>query len=332
MKKISIFLIIICAFGSANAQNSQNDEATVLSAQAVKLFTEKKYKEAVPVAAKVVKLREQEFGADHFKTGEALRNLGLIQSAKGDKDEAEKTLEKAVAIYQAKTDLGKGSQAQLAQMLETVGIYKFEKRKVEKAKELYQKSSELNQQIYGQDALETTSSLWALGNIYQFQKDYKNAEQTYRRVLEIRAKKLERSDWNIQEAQSYYYCMSVRNDNGDEALTFIKSLTPDSSANSPFQSSLTPKLIRGGVINGKATNLAKPAYPLEARSARASGAVNVQTTINEEGKVIFACAISGNKLLFEASESAAYQSTFNPTTLSGKPVKVMGVIVYNFVP
>jgi tetratricopeptide (TPR) repeat protein len=280
----------------------------------------------------VVRLREQEFGANHFKTGEALRNLGFIQSANGNKDEAEKTLEKAIAIYQAKTDLSNDSKAQLAQMLETVGIYKFEKRKVEKAKELYQRSSVLNQSVYGQDALETTTSLWALATIYHYQKDYKNAEKTYRRVLEIRAKKLERSDWNIQEAQSHYYCMSVRNDNGDEALNFIESLAPDSSAAKSFQSSLTPNLVKGGVINGKALNLAKPAYPQEARSARASGAVSVQATIDEQGKVIFACAISGNKLFYEASESAAYRSIFSPAIISGKPVKVTGVIVYNFVP
>ncbi|HVE58319.1 MAG TPA: tetratricopeptide repeat protein [Pyrinomonadaceae bacterium] len=323
---------MICAFGLANAQTSQNDEATRLSAQVVKLFKEKKYKEALPVAEKVVKLREQEFGANHFKTGEALLNLGFIESANGDKGEAEKTLERAIAIYQQKSDLDKDSQVKLAQMLDIVAFYKYGNRKVEKAKELYQKSLEIFEKNYGQDALETVSSLWALGNIYQFQKDYKNAEKTYRRVYEIRAKKLERSDWNIQEAQSHYYCMSVRNDNGDEALNVIKSFDTNKPDANQDQTNLNPKLIKGGVINGKAINLAKPAYPLEARSARAGGAVNVQATIDEQGKVIFACAISGNKLLFEASEYAAYQSMFSPAIIAGKPVKVMGVIVYNFVP
>jgi tetratricopeptide (TPR) repeat protein len=332
MKKISIFLIIIWAFAVVvNAQTSQNNEAARLSAEAVKLFTEKKYKEAVPIAEKVVKLREQEFGANHIKTGEAWRNLGFIQSADGNKDEAEKALEKAVAIYLGINNLARNYQDQLAQMLETVAFYKFENRKIEKAKELYLKSLEAYEKVYGQDALETAKSLWALGNIYQFQKDYKMAEKTYRRVFEIRAKKLGRSDGNLQDAQSRYYCMSVRNDNGEEALSLIKSFETGNSSNKPNET-VDPKLIRGGVVNGKATYLAKPAYPLEARSSRASGTVNVQATISEEGKVIFACAVSGNKLLFDASEMAAYQSTFKPTTLSGKAVKVTGVIIYNFVP
>ena len=47
MKKLSIFLILLCAIGAAQGQISQSDEATRLSADVVKLFSEKKYKEAV---------------------------------------------------------------------------------------------------------------------------------------------------------------------------------------------------------------------------------------------------------------------------------------------
>jgi len=323
---------MLCAFGSANAQTSQTDEATRLNTEVIKLFKEKNYKDAIPVAEKVVKLREQELGANHFKTGEALLNLGFIQSANGDKDEAQKNLEKAIVIYQEKTDLDRDSRIKLAHMLETVAFYRYENRKFEKAKDFYQKAAELREKLHGQDALETTSALWLLASIYQLQKDYKMAEKTYRRVYEIRAKKLERSDWNVQDAQNRYYCMSVRNDSSDEAMSLIKSLQANNSNTDQPQTNLSPKLIRGGVINGKATYLAKPPYPQEARSSRAEGAVKVQATIDEQGKIIFACAISGNKLLYEASELAAYQSTFSPTILSGKPVKVTGVIVYNFVP
>lgn len=94
----------------------------------------------------------------------------------------------------------------------------------------------------------------------------------------------------------------------------------------------SPKLISGGVLNGKATMLVKPRYPDEARSVRASGAVNVQITIDEQGQVILARAVSGHPLLRAASEEAARASTFAPTMLEGVPVKVNGVVVYNFVP
>ncbi|MEP7037883.1 MAG: energy transducer TonB, partial [Acidobacteriota bacterium] len=87
------------------------------------------------------------------------------------------------------------------------------------------------------------------------------------------------------------------------------------------------KTISGGVINGKATNLVKPTYPV---AARATGLINVQIKIDESGNVISASAISGHPLLRLAAEQAARKSTFAPTMLSGKAVKVTGVIVYNF--
>jgi periplasmic protein TonB len=93
-----------------------------------------------------------------------------------------------------------------------------------------------------------------------------------------------------------------------------------------------PKTISGGVVNGKATNLVKPPYPAAARAVRAAGAVNVQVTIDENGNVISASAVSGHPLLRAAAVQAARSSKFSPTMLSGQAVKVTGVIVYNFVP
>ena len=88
----------------------------------------------------------------------------------------------------------------------------------------------------------------------------------------------------------------------------------------------------GGVLNGKATSLPKPAYPPAARAVKASGAVSVQVLINETGNVISANAVSGHPLLRAAAEAAARGARFSPTLLAGQPVKVSGVIVYNFVP
>ena len=89
--------------------------------------------------------------------------------------------------------------------------------------------------------------------------------------------------------------------------------------------------ISGGVMNGKAVHLVTPPYPAIARSAHASGAVQVQVLIDENGNVIAAHAMSGHPLLQAAAVAAARSSKFTPTKLSGQPVKVNGVIVYNFV-
>ena len=57
----------------------------------------------------------------------------------------------------------------------------------------------------------------------------------------------------------------------------------------------------------------------------------MQVVIDEQGRVISAKATSGHPLLLHAAEQAAYQAHFTPTTLSGLPVKVTGIITYNFV-
>jgi protein TonB len=89
--------------------------------------------------------------------------------------------------------------------------------------------------------------------------------------------------------------------------------------------------ISGGVLNGKAISLPKPAYPAIARQAHASGTVVVQVTIDENGNVISAAAVSGHPLLRGVAIQAARGARFSPTKLSGQPVKVTGVITYNFV-
>lgn len=100
----------------------------------------------------------------------------------------------------------------------------------------------------------------------------------------------------------------------------------------PKKSDSTVKsvVVSKGVINGQAKNLIKPAYPQAARTVGASGEVRVQVAIDEEGRVISAIAVGGHPLLKAAAVNAARLSTFTPTFLSDRKVKVTGVIIYNF--
>lgn len=94
-----------------------------------------------------------------------------------------------------------------------------------------------------------------------------------------------------------------------------------------------PSLIQGGVINGKAVSLPKPEYPHDIISGtRPRGSVQVELLIDESGNVISAGAVNGDPLLQASARKAACKAKFSPTTLSGSPVKVMGILTYNFVP
>lgn len=92
-----------------------------------------------------------------------------------------------------------------------------------------------------------------------------------------------------------------------------------------------PTVISKGVITGLAISLPRPNYPSMAKQIRLQGSVSVQVLVDETGRVVSAKTISGHPLLSVEAQRAALQARFAPTKLSGQPVKVSGVITYNFV-
>ena len=92
-----------------------------------------------------------------------------------------------------------------------------------------------------------------------------------------------------------------------------------------------PKVISKAVITGLAIQLPRPTYPPMARQIRLQGQVSVQVLVDESGRVVSARALSGHPLLIVEAQKAALQARFSPTKLGDQPVKVSGVITYNFV-
>ena len=92
-----------------------------------------------------------------------------------------------------------------------------------------------------------------------------------------------------------------------------------------------PRTVSKGVITGLAIYLPKPNYPPMAKQIRLQGQVSVQVLVDETGRVVSAKALSGHPLLLVEAQRAALQARFAPTKLSDQPVKVSGVITYNFV-
>nr|MBA2605959.1 VWA domain-containing protein [Acidobacteriota bacterium] len=77
----------------------------------------------------------------------------------------------------------------------------------------------------------------------------------------------------------------------------------------------------------KATTLPKPEYP---QNANANGAVNVEVTLDANGSVASAKAISGDKAFYLTTETAAKNAKFEIPKLSVEIAKITGVIAYNF--
>lgn len=86
--------------------------------------------------------------------------------------------------------------------------------------------------------------------------------------------------------------------------------------------------VLGGVLNEIAVSLPKPEYPADAKGAK--GTVTVEVLVNEKGVVTTSSVVSGPQPLWSAAGAAARQAKFDPPLKDGKPVKVAGVLTYEF--
>ena len=74
----------------------------------------------------------------------------------------------------------------------------------------------------------------------------------------------------------------------------------------------------------------QPVYPAIAQSARVAGAVVIEATIGEDGKVLDAKVVRSIPLLDQAALDAVRQWEYRPTLLNGVPVPVLINITVNF--
>lgn len=108
-------------------------------------------------------------------------------------------------------------------------------------------------------------------------------------------------------------------------------LIPEKPPEPPVVKPPTTQHVTSSILQGKALSLPQPMYPRIAKDAHVQGPVNIQILVSEDGKVLSAQVVSGNAMLITAARDAAMRARFSPTMLNGQPVKIQGVITYNFV-
>jgi TonB family protein len=85
-----------------------------------------------------------------------------------------------------------------------------------------------------------------------------------------------------------------------------------------------------GLMKGKVINMAQPVYPLEAKRSHIAGSVIFKITVDEAGQVSAVKTLCGPPLLVKSAESSIRQTQMEATIVAGKPVKITGIIIYNF--
>lgn len=337
---VSVFLItlvfVIAAFAQTAASPSPPQqqlspalqEAARLNGEIVKLFGQKKFAEALPLAIKVITIREFELGKNNLTIAQSYWNLANIQLALNNRKDAEKSFEIAFDVYEKNQPLAVSDERNFVQVLEMTAYSQAVKGEFDKAEKRYQRAVESSEKLYGKDALETAKSLSKLADLYQAKSDYEKASPLLLRALEIKNQEKSTGNNEIDEIFESVSCVLTKLGREQEIKEIRNRVYPQRQ---PQDADMLASLINAGVINGKALNLITPPYPAEAREKRVSGMVEVKVLINESGDVIRACAVKGAKELQRASELAAYASKFSPTIFNGKPTRVTGKIIYKFV-
>ena len=85
------------------------------------------------------------------------------------------------------------------------------------------------------------------------------------------------------------------------------------------------------VLQGKAFQKVTPPYNSMAKQIRLQGEVSVEVIVSPEGRVESARVMKGHPLFARDALEAAMGWRFHPTLLNGVPVRVTGVITFNFI-
>lgn len=324
---LPVFLCAALSLVNAQSPVGQQDETHALSAQVVQLFKASKFTEAKEIAKKVISIRESRLGKKHLELVSAWRNLAYIEVALKDLNGAETAFDRTLDLLESNQPLTPANELILAEILEAAAYFDIGNRTLGKSESRLKRSVEIRERLEGVRSKRLAAPLNTLGQLHHGRGEYDKAVPLFTRALEIKYEgsgTLQDDDLILRETAMCSLRKLDRTSEADEIGKRFRSSTVGGPG--------IPKdgTISGGVVNGKALDLARPVYPREAREKNDSGTVSVKVLIDEAGKVVFACGVSGPKTLQSASESAAYRSRFSPTRLKGEPVKVSGVITYNF--
>jgi TonB family protein len=290
------------------------------------LFGEGKYDEALPLAKRVLEIRERNLEPEDEQIATAALNLAEIYYAKKKLSDSEALFERVLNIYEKKFG---ADDRKVASILDRLALVYFSRSNFAAAESAFKRVLTIKEKMVGSNTLEVADSIHKLAEFYRYKGDLKRAEPLFDRALMIMRQSLPLDSPKTQKLLEHYSCVYYQNGQFEKLEGLGRKYAPVQNSNDPDHDDA---LMDRRVLNGKAIKLPKPTYPEEARRNRAQGVVVVAVTIDERGKVIEAHDMCGtNPLLAQASTEAALKAQFTPTKLSGQPVKVTGIITYNFV-
>jgi TonB family protein len=298
----------------SEADRAALSKAHEMNLTVLNLFRKGEYAEAEKIAKKVLEIVDSLSKPDLETTGAATTNMAEICFALKKYSDAERHQERTLRLR--KELLGE-SNKKVLDTLDRLGTFSNFAGHNDKAETYMLEALHTREKVNGEQSLEVGQSCYRLGEFYRFQNQLNKAEPMYQRAISIFEKVDGPKNSNLISTLNGYADIMVVLNRKDEAERMRQRVVT---------------LASGGLLNGRATFLPAPVYPLGARELHVSGVVTVQVTIDETGKVIKAVALDGPELLRQAAVDAARKARFSPTRVAGKPIPVTGVIKFNFLP
>lgn len=303
-------------------QPAELQEANTLTTSVIKLFNQGNYDEALPLAKRVLLIREKLLPRTDPQIASALNNLGELYTAKKDYKAA---IEVYLRVLQIHEELFGREDVNLVFTLERLAVLHYGAGRFNEAEAAYKRILALREKTNGPESAEVAQSLYTLGEFYRARKQLELAVDSYKRSLNLYGKLTGVMTPDFERVRDGFSCLAYTHRKPElfkEAEEITKQFMPPSATKKP--ETIT-------VLNGKALSLPRPDYPDAAAQRRLSGLVVVKVEIDETGTVIGARDMcQGPPFLSEAAVAAARKARFSPTIFDGRPVKVTGVIQYNF--
>jgi TonB family protein len=291
----------------------------------VRLFSEKKYDEALAFSKNAWDIAARNNLISNAKVLPALRNLAEIHLVKGKESEAINVLQIVTNEYEKMGDKGK---AELEKVISRLAFAYASKKDFKNAEAQYLKLKSLTEAAYGEKSRQSADVNFTLANIYNLQNKEAEAEAYYLKAILTNDEILSKKEKETREDVDIYECFVFHQEYKKTGLKDTNGLFKEFYKKRGIPEDRNLSL---GVVNGKAVNLFVPKYPESAKAKRAAGFAIVKVDIDEQGSITKAKATCGFLDFVEAVEGAALKSKFSPTLMNGQPVKVTGYIVYKFV-
>ncbi|HSE23331.1 MAG TPA: tetratricopeptide repeat protein [Pyrinomonadaceae bacterium] len=302
-------------------QSDELAEAERLNGQVARLFGAGKYDEALPLAKRVLEISERNVGPNSKQVAFALNRLATLSFALKDYDQAKLNYRRSLAIYEK---LNSANSLEVAKILDRLAFICLQKPRCDEAEPLYLRSLAIREALLKPGDVNILQSLYNLAAFYRSRGQFDKAVPINKRIVDIKENVLKVSDSEVGEALEDYRCM-LRSARKDSETKLIEE-----RISQLFYSPPEDKQDPSSLEIGKAIHLARPQLSPLMRMSRSFGTVRVRVLVDESGQVIKACAETDKAFLGEASEKAALESRYTPTLINGKPVKVIGRIVYKF--